>query len=130
MSEENAELVRRAIRHVNETDEPDLALYDSELVWTTRPDGPAHNTYRGLEGLRQGTRSLRGVWAEVKGEIIEIVGEGNEVVAVIRWELRSQQGVELEVTEAWATWIEDGKIVRIEQHGDRREALEAAGLSE
>jgi hypothetical protein len=36
--------------------------------------------------------------------------------------------VELEVDEGWATWLRNGKITRIEQHGTKQEALEAAGL--
>jgi hypothetical protein len=39
--------------------------------------------------------------------------------------------VDLEAEEAaWAYWLRDGKLTRIEQHGDRQKALEAAGLRE
>jgi ketosteroid isomerase-like protein len=130
MSEENVEIVRRAIRHLNETGEPEWDLYDADLVWTTRPDGPAHFTYRGLEGLQRGNASLRTVWAEVTGEIEEITASDDRVVSVIRWRLRGRSGVELEEVEGWATWLRDGKITRIEQHGSKKDALEAAGLSE
>ena len=51
-------------------------------------------------------------------------------MAVVRIELRSHAGVELEVEEAWAYWLRDGKLIRIEQHGTREKALEAAGLKE
>ena len=90
MSQENVEVVRRAIRHLNETEEPDWDLYDTDLVWTTRPDGPAHFTYRGLDGLRRGSRSMRQVWAELHGEILEVVDWGEVVVSVIRWHLRGR----------------------------------------
>ena len=102
------EIVRRAIRHINETGEPEWALCNSGLVWTTRADGPAHLTYNGLDGPRQGMASLGEVWAEVRGDVVEIAETG----------------------EAWLTWVRDGKITRIEQHGSKQEALEAAGLSE
>jgi ketosteroid isomerase-like protein len=130
MSQENVEIVRRAIDHLNKTGEPDWDLYDADLVWTTRPDGPAHFTYRGLDGLRRGSRSMRQVWAELQGEIVETIEAGDVVVSVIRWNLRSQSGVALDEIEGWVTWIRDGKITRIEQHADKAEALEAAGLSE
>lgn len=39
-------------------------------------------------------------------------------------------GVPLEVKESWAVWLRDGRFVRIEQYGERTDALEAAGLSE
>jgi ketosteroid isomerase-like protein len=128
--EENIAIVRQAIRHLNETGEPDWDLYDAELVWTSRPDGPAHITYRGLDGLRRGVASMRGVWAEFKAEIEEITASEDRVVSVLRWHLRAQSGVELEEVEGWASWLRDGKITRIEQHGSKREALEATGLRE
>jgi ketosteroid isomerase-like protein len=128
--DENIVIVRHAIRHLNETGEPDWELYDPELIWTTRPDGPAHITYRGLDGLRQGIRSMHSVWAEFKAEIEEVTASEDRVVLVIRWHLRAQSGVELEEVEGWASWLRDGKITRIEQHGSKEEALSAAGLME
>ena len=101
-------------------------------IWSgfSRPDGPAHFTYRGLDGLRRGNDSLREVWAEISGEILEITGSSDRVVSVIRWRLRGQSGVELEAVEGWATWLRDGRISRIEQHGTKQKALQATGLSE
>ena len=73
---------------------------------------------------------MRQVWAELHGEILEVVDSGEVVVSVIRWHLRGRSGVELDEVEGWVTWIRDGKITRIEQYGSRTEALEAAGLRE
>ena len=70
MSQENVEIVRRAIDRLSETGEPDWDLYDADLVWTSRPDGPAHHTRRGLDGLRSGIESLREAWAEIRGETL------------------------------------------------------------
>jgi ketosteroid isomerase-like protein len=71
---------------------------------------------------------MRSVWADFKAE--DIAASEDRVVSVIRWHLRAQSGVELEEVEGWATWLADGKITRIEQHGTKEEALKAAGLSE
>jgi len=130
MSHDNVEIVRRALSHLNERGEPDWDLYDADLVWTSRPDGPAHLTYHGLDGLRRGSASLRQVWAEVRGEILEVAESGDVVVSVIRWRLRGRSGVELDEVEGWVTWFRDGKIARIEQYGSKADALEAAGLRE
>jgi hypothetical protein len=46
------------------------------------------------------------------------------------FQLCGHSGVELEVDQAWAYWMREGKIRRIEQYGSKREALDAAGLSE
>ena len=61
MSHENIDILRRAICHLNKLGEPDWDLYDPDLIWITRGDAPAHNTYRGFDGLRRGTESLREV---------------------------------------------------------------------
>jgi len=130
MSQENLEIVREALRHLNENAEPKWDLYDDELVWVTRGDGPTRSTYQGLDGLRTGTASFRRVWAEMRAEIIDLASGDDVVVTELRWHLRAQSGVELEVTEGWGIWLRDGKITRIEQHPTRKQALEAAGLSE
>jgi len=130
MSQDNVEIVRRALSHLNETGEPDWDLYDADLVWTSRPDALAHLTYKGLDGLRRGSESIRQVWAEVRSEILEVVESGDVVVSIIRWHLRGRSGVELDAVEGWVTWIRNGKIARIEQYGSKAEALEAAGLRE
>jgi ketosteroid isomerase-like protein len=130
MSQENVEVLSRAIDHLNEAGEPKWELYAPDLVWTTRGDGPMLNTYRGLDGLRRGTDSLREVWAQFRAEVLEIVEIDEAIVSVLRWSLRAHSGVELETVEAWVTWIRDGKIARIEQHGSKGEALQALGLSE
>jgi ketosteroid isomerase-like protein len=130
MSEDNVEIVRRAISHLNEAGEPDWDLYDPDLIWITRRDAPAHNTYRGIDGLRRGIESLREVWADFHTEILEIIDGADSVVSVLRWRLRAQSGVELEVVEGWVTWIRDGRISRIEQHPGKQEALKAAALRE
>jgi hypothetical protein len=122
MSQENVEVLRQAISHLNETGEPDWDLYDPDLVWTTRADGPAHNTYRGIDGLRRGTESLREVWTKFNAEIVEMVDGTDSVVAVLRWRLRAQSGVELEVVEGWGDMGS-----RWQDHADRAAPGEAGG---
>jgi hypothetical protein len=70
MTQDNVEIVHRAISHLNETGEPDWDLYAPDLIWITQGDAPAHNTYRGIDGLRRGTESLREVWADFNAEIL------------------------------------------------------------
>ena len=86
--------------------------------------------YRGLDGLRRGAASMRDVWAELRSEVLELIDGGDVVVSVIRWHLKARSGAELEEVESWVTWISNGKIARIEQHGPKAEALAAAGLGD
>ena len=131
MSEENVEIVRRVIDHVNETGEAGpLELYDAEVTFTTRGDVGGPETFSGHGGMAAAVDRFAEAWAKTTAHIIEVIEGDDVVVAVVRIELISQTGVELEVEEAWAYWLGDGKLTRIEQHGSRRKALEAAGLSE
>ena len=50
---------------------------------------------------------MRQVWAELHGEILEVVDSGEVVVSVIRWHLRGRSGVELDAVEGWVTCIRD-----------------------
>jgi ketosteroid isomerase-like protein len=131
MSEENVAIVRRVTDYVNEHGEAGpLELYDAEVMFTTRGDVGGPETFTGHRGMADAVAMFGQVWAKTAAHIIELIEDDDVVVAVFRFELVSQTGVELEVEEGWAYWLRDGKITRIEQHGSRQEAFEAAGLSE
>jgi ketosteroid isomerase-like protein len=66
----------------------------------------------------------------MKIEPREFIHTDDAIVALLRFQVRAHSGVEMEVEQAWAYWMRDGKIRRIEQYGSKREALQAAGLSE
>ena len=129
MSEENVEVVRRVIDYINETGEAGpFELYDADITFTTRGEVSGPETYTGHQGMADAVAMFGQVWAKSAAHIIELIEDDDVVVAVLRFELVSQTGVELEVEEAWAYWLHDEKITRIEQHGSRQKALEAAGL--
>jgi ketosteroid isomerase-like protein len=131
MSRENVEIVQRTTDYFNDTGAPGpMELYDPELIFTTRGDVGGAETYKGHRGLVDATASFGEIWTQVTAHIIELLGTTDVVVSVIRFHLRSQAGVDLEVVEAWAYWLRGGKIHRIEQHPTRESALEATGLSE
>jgi len=129
MSEENAEIVRRTVESFNRwTLAPEC--FDPEVEYTTQPDAPMHTTYKGLDGLARSMESLKEVWQSIETEVREFIGTGDVLIALLHFHLRGHSGVELEVDQAWAYWMREGKIRRIEQYGSKREALEAGGLSE
>jgi ketosteroid isomerase-like protein len=131
MSQENVEVVRRVVAYVNETGEAGpLDLYDPAVTFRMRGDVGGPQTFTGHGGMAEATASFREAWAEIATKIIELVEGDDVVVAVFRFDLRSQAGVELSVEEAWAYWFRGGRLVRIEQHGTKEKALKAAGLSE
>ena len=130
MSQENIDVIRRAIEHLCETGELALECYDPGVEYTTQPDAPLQTTYQGLSGLQQSLESLSEVWASMKIEPREFIQTDDAIVVVTHFQLRGHSGVELDVEQAWAYWMRNGKIRRMEQYGSKQEALEAAGLRE
>ena len=130
MSEETVEVVRRVIAFLNETGEAGpLELYDPGVTLTTRGDVGGPETFAGHQGMADAVEWFADAWERTEAHIEELIEVGGVVVAVVRIKLRSREGVDLEVEEGWAYWLRGGKLVRIEQHGSKEEALEAAGLS-
>jgi ketosteroid isomerase-like protein len=130
MSQENVDVVRRALQHFGQTGELASECYDPGVEFTTRPDGLEQWNYRRIEGLRRSAEAFREAWAITTFEARDFIEVDEVVVVPLHFNLRAQSGVELEVDEAWAYWVRDRKIRRIEQHGSKQDALEAAGLSE
>jgi ketosteroid isomerase-like protein len=130
MSEENVEVIRSTIESLNEGWVLASECFDPEVEYTTQPDAPMHTTYKGLDGLNRSLQSLKEVWDRIETEAREFIGTDDVIVALLHFQLRGHSGVELEVDQAWAYWMREGKIRRIEQYGSKREALKAAGLSE
>jgi ketosteroid isomerase-like protein len=136
MSEENAEIVRRTVESFNRwTLAPEC--FDPEVEYTTQPDAPMHTTYKGLDGLARSMESLarsmeslKEAWEIIEAEVRQFIGSGDVLVALLHFHLRGHSGVELEADKAWAYWMREGKIRRMEQYGSKREALQAAGLAE
>ena len=129
MSEENVEVVRRAVESFSRWT---LAseCFDPEVEYTTQPDAPMHTTYKGLDGLARSMESLKEAWEIIEAEVRQFIGSGDVLVAMLHFHLRGHSGVELEADKAWAYWMREGKIRRMEQYGSKREALQAAGLAE
>ena len=130
MSQENVEVVRRALDYLGETGDVNAACYDADIQFTTRSDGPTQTVYSGIDGLRQSLQSFRAVWTTLEFEAREFIEVGEAVVVPLLFRLSSRRGVQLDVEEGWAYWVRNGKIWRVEQHASKHEALEAAGLSE
>jgi ketosteroid isomerase-like protein len=130
MSQENVEVVRRVIDYLNETGGVGpLDLYDAEVTFKTRGDfGGPEMIFTGHPGMSEAVARFGQLWASTTAHITELIEGDDIVVAVVRIELRSQAGKELEVKEAWVHWLRDGKLTRIEQYGSKEKALEAAGL--
>lgn len=131
MPEANVETIRRITDHFNANGELGPAdAFDPEVTFRTRGDVGSPQTYHGHEGLREAHADFGEAWSEIEVEPIELIDADDVLVAVFRFRVRSQAGLDLEIEEGWSYWFRDGGIARIEQHGTKQNALAAAGLAD
>ena len=133
MSEENVEVVRSVLAAwCTHREQSALGLLDPEIVFdaTRRKVNP--KMYVGMEGLRVMLADRDEVWDEFHTEPDEFIDAGDRIVVVGRWIGKGKgSGIEVEQPTAHVFTLSNGRVVRWELgHADRREALEAAGLSE
>jgi ketosteroid isomerase-like protein len=133
MSQENVELIRRAIEAWNRADiDGWLDQATPDFVWI--PAGPAaveRSAYRGRDEVREAMASGWETWEEFRFEESEIRCLGESVVWLGRVHARGRASqLELDQEFAIHAVVRDGKLARTEAFLSQAEALEAAGLSE
>ena len=133
MSQENVEVVRRAIAAFIEGDyERLIELSDPQVEYDVSRTSPESRVVRGPEEVLAVLEEWVDTWDEHQVELVELIDAGDErVVAVI------QERGKLKGSDAWVEHprgvvytVRDQRVVRYEEHEDRAQALEAAGLSE
>jgi ketosteroid isomerase-like protein len=131
MSQENVKIVRRHLdAYLSGDNEAALDAYDPEVEFdvSIRPEG---RVYRGRDGVIEAERTWKGTWSDLKIEVEEIIGAGENVVVVDRQSGRGRgSGTQFEQQTAWVYTVRGGKITRVVWFPTRAEAIEAAGLSE
>jgi ketosteroid isomerase-like protein len=101
-----------------------------DIVW--RPPFPTEEEFRGYDGIN---RALA-VWSEAIEDwritVVDLVDAGGgRALGTLRIHTRGKgSGVAVDQTLFTVFEVRDGQIVLIEDHLDRAEALEAAGLRE
>jgi ketosteroid isomerase-like protein len=136
MSQENLDLVKRAMAAANARARPDFetlyALHSPDHVFVPAEGGKLGEDERvGGEGYRAWLEETRGTmpW-EAKLEGAVDLGPDN-VLAVLSMHFRgAASGIDLEERMWVVQWVSEGKITRTEAFLDPAEALEAAGLRE
>ena len=141
MSEENVEVVRRALAQLAtpiRAEEVERRLSDSALAeffdpkFELLPAGQslmALDTYRGYEGMRRFFTDFLSIWEGVRFEPREFIDADDQVAAFYRVAGRSHS-VDVDATWSGLYTIRSEKIVRTQNFTNRDAALEAAGLSE
>ena len=135
MSQENVEVVRRVADAYNRRDVE--AMLDELLPeiewhpWLQVQLGGGATVYRGHQGVREGIRDGEDAFSEVQAELSEVRDLGQRVVAIGHLRGRGKEsGAMTESALAWIVEFKSGKVIRVREYLDPKEALEAAGLSE
>jgi ketosteroid isomerase-like protein len=133
MSQENVQIVRRAVDAFNRRDlarleglsSPDFefAPYLATLIETT--------TYRGRDGLRRYFADAGAAWEDIEVRLSDDLRDLGEHI-VFFGELRGRgraSGLEVQVPLAWVAQIHEGKLTLLNSYEDVADALKAVGLA-
>ncbi len=135
MSQEKVEIVRRVADAYNRRDvDAMLDELQPEIEWHPWLQvqlGGGATVYRGHQGVREGIRDGEDAFSEVQADLSEIRDLGERVVAIGHLRGRGKEsGAMTESELAWIVEFKNGKVIRVREYLEPKEALEAAGLSE
>ncbi len=131
MSRENVELVRAIFEVFNRSGPEAMVPYlDRNVEWHDFADQPDATVHHGHQGFREAASNFMAPWQEFRFEVLELIGQGDEVVVVARMHGRGKGGVDFPPREAGAViTVRDGKVVRFRAWPGREKVLEAAALA-
>jgi ketosteroid isomerase-like protein len=134
MSQENVEIVRRSTDAYNRRDLDGILenwAPDAVLDWSNSR-GFSAGVYRGHAEIRAFVQQFLATWNEVRLEIVDDpveVEDGLLITENVAY-LRGRDGIEVRARSTWLITIRDGEQTSLTLYQTKREALEAAGLSE
>jgi ketosteroid isomerase-like protein len=132
MSEENVEVVRRAIAAYNRRDfEAIRALNqpDVELDWSASR-GLDARVYQGEEEVMRFFQNFLEMFEEIRIEPDRFIESRDSVVVPNSAQLRGRDGIQTAARSAFVFEVRSGRVARICLYQETREALEAVGLRE
>jgi ketosteroid isomerase-like protein len=131
MSEENVEIVRRAVEaYEREGLDGSMRYYDPEIEWSST-DESIEPIYRGHDGVRRFFGSFAAEFDDLRYDVEELIDAGEQVIVTLRVGGRGKaSGAPVEMPRSFVCSLRDGRINRVRTYRERAEALEAAGLSE
>jgi ketosteroid isomerase-like protein len=143
MSQENVELVRATFAS---TSVDMLELFggnppqgvdfsplaeDVEIVFVGAEPGLIDASYTGPSGLVEGWQDWLVPWSSYEARFEQFIDAGDDVVVLVRLHgTTKHDGVLIEHPAAAVWTVEDGKVVRLAFHLDRRAAFESIGRAD
>jgi ketosteroid isomerase-like protein len=132
MSQENVEWIERFWKLYNRREiDAWVEMMAPDLEWHVDPKDPDTTVLRGSEALKR----YGLMWAEMMDVTVEVreIFEASDDQAVAWTRIESRGGLSGASTGmdlAFIFKLRDGLVVRVKETQDKREALEAIGLSE
>jgi ketosteroid isomerase-like protein len=133
MSQENVEVVRRAIEAYNRRDVTGFMetwASDGVVDWSSSR-GLDARVFRGHDEIRAFTERFVGTFEKVRIELVDPVEiEDGLVIAANVTYMQGRDGIEVQARSCWLIRIRDGEQISLTLYQTKADALEAAGLSE
>jgi ketosteroid isomerase-like protein len=132
MSQENVEWIERFWKLYNRREiDAWVEMLAPDLEWHVDPQDPDTTVHRGQEAVKRYGLT----WAEMMDVTIEVreIFEASDDQAVAWTRIESRGGLSGAPTGmdcAFIFKLREGLVVRVQETQDKREALEAVGLSE
>ena len=132
MSQENVELIERFLKLYNRREiDAWVEMMAPDVEWHVDPEDPDTTVHRGPEAVKRYGLA----WVEMMDATIEVreifEASDDQAVAWTRSESRGGlSGASTGMDLAFIFKLRDGLVVRVQETQDKREALEAVGLSE
>jgi ketosteroid isomerase-like protein len=133
MSQENVEIVKRAIDAFNAHDlNRYLGFLNEEFEFVDHMGAVAEEQGSGIEAIRHQIEGWFDAFPDFRASVEEFIDAGDRVVSVTTWQgTGASSSLPYYQRAAEVVTIRDGKIIHAELgFADRAAALEAAGLSE
>jgi ketosteroid isomerase-like protein len=128
VSDSNVEVVRRLFElYASGGMEAALEVLDDQLVIVIPPEMSAEpDSYHGHEGARRYFDGFAGMLEDVRYEALELIPEGEHVLARARLAGRGvSSGLEVDLESIVVHTVEGGKVTRIEPYTDLESARQS-----
>ena len=131
MSQENVEVVREALRAMDQDLDRVAELWDPDIDWRAIEGAPDDiGVFKGRPALKHYYEQWYETFDELRGEAKELIDAGGDRVVAVMSVTGRMKGSESEVDMHLGIvyTVRNGLIVRGREYATRTEALEAAGL--
>jgi ketosteroid isomerase-like protein len=132
VSQENVEVVKRAMASRDRREFDDMTDYAPEVVYRPMEAFSGNRECRGAEEFRRFMEDFYGAWADDFTASVTTIRDYGDVVSV-RAEFSGHaraSGIPISGVVFEVTWLRDGLITRIEDFATSAEALKAVGMED